>query len=722
MEEGGDSKETSKTLKNTETTEHLKYKELTKNEDFPFFSQKRLKSDKSDTVNIISCAKLGPKKNQISSVGIDPVTDEVPRFMETLEVKENYLDTMTDIKYVLEDKFNDKEMSFRSKEKVCLNENPSCVGVRERQQDLSMETAEEKFLCLRDADQSVSKLIMSENVVENGVENGVKEGVKDEVENGAENGVKDGVENGVVCDTDSFFEERLQSAKVVGTKRVNGEVCLAGRVVGVKDHTVYRIKVKGLRGEWMVERRFRHFVTLYYKLLREIAVLQEDKLDYRNNNFVIPESWHKIPIESNNFFGNNHEKVIERRSLLLQRCLQASFLEGGNDIFSLCIFVEFFSPSWEGLIRESYLSRDVFSTWSQNSKSHYFRFDFQETTNKISRSSEDNLSKVSKGSCKSKNSTRDFRRDCTENYSFNPGFDTTTDFSEFDKKKSIGTLFLVPPLSDTEKRERYLRDFMAGSASLPMLGQRIQLVLEVKRQKPLIQQLHVQFYRCGGCFRALDSLGTKSGIVSGIKGSLGMGGPSYPRFCEYTGKLYCGICHIGEMAIIPAWVLHFWDFQPRRVSRAVKMYLDVIYDQPLLSVNTVYPSLYLRVPLLSRVQILRKHLSFLWTSLNCEEGPQLLSDMGVKQYLLLNNDFFALQELVDLSLGPFSVVPKYLERLAFQLQCHVTKTCDTCLSENKQNTCDSVSCEDVHSISPNLKEDDSFAPEREKVNTKLKIK
>ena len=32
------------------------------------------------------------------------------------------------------------------------------------------------------------------------------------------------------------------------------------------------------------------------------------------------------------------------------------------------------------------------------------------------------------------------------------------------------------------------------------------------------------------------------------------------KYCEYLGKLFCPCCHGNETALIPARILHKWDF------------------------------------------------------------------------------------------------------------------------------------------------------------------
>lgn len=44
------------------------------------------------------------------------------------------------------------------------------------------------------------------------------------------------------------------------------------------------------------------------------------------------------------------------------------------------------------------------------------------------------------------------------------------------------------------------------------------------------------------------------------------GVPSEARQCDYTGQYYCSHCHWNDLAVIPARVVHNWDFEPRKVG------------------------------------------------------------------------------------------------------------------------------------------------------------
>ena len=62
-----------------------------------------------------------------------------------------------------------------------------------------------------------------------------------------------------------------------------------------------------------------------------------------------------------------------------------------------------------------------------------------------------------------------------------------------------------------------------------------------------------------------------------------------PRRCHMTGMLFCHTCHEGELARLPALVLHEWDFQKRPVCGLAAQFLASIQEQPLLDVAAASP-------------------------------------------------------------------------------------------------------------------------------------
>ncbi|XP_051830700.1 differentially expressed in FDCP 8 homolog isoform X2 [Antechinus flavipes] len=104
--------------------------------------------------------------------------------------------------------------------------------------------------------------------------------------------------------------------------------------------------------------------------------------------------------------------------------------------------------------------------------------------------------------------------------------------------------------------------------------------------------LDSQDYRCAEC-RAPVSL---------------RGVPSEARQCDYTGQYYCSNCHWNDLAVIPARVIHNWDFEPRKVSRCSMRYLTLMVSRPVLKLREINPLLFNYVEELVEIRKLRQDI------------------------------------------------------------------------------------------------------------------
>ncbi|BBN01829.1 hypothetical protein MPTK1_2g10570 [Marchantia polymorpha subsp. ruderalis] len=126
--------------------------------------------------------------------------------------------------------------------------------------------------------------------------------------------------------------------EVVGAVQRHGGASLGERVVGVKQHTVYRIKVKGGGNEWEIQRRYRDFVVLYSQLQSLFAL---------DKHVSLPPPWEKVKQESRKYFGNTSPDVVELRSALIQVCLQ-SLIRAGPPLSTATPLQRFLFPVGEG--------------------------------------------------------------------------------------------------------------------------------------------------------------------------------------------------------------------------------------------------------------------------------------------------------------------------------------------------------------------------------------
>ncbi|KAH7650889.1 Multiheme cytochromes domain-containing protein [Dioscorea alata] len=204
------------------------------------------------------------------------------------------------------------------------------------------------------------------------------------------------------------------------------------------------------------------------------------------------------------------------------------------------------------------------------------------------------------------------------------------------------------------------------------LGKTISLIVELKPNKSIRQLLEAQHYACAGCHMHLNARKTLlQELVQKLKWHK-------PRLCEYTGQLFCGSCHTNDTAVLPAKVLHLWDFSLYPVSQLAKSYLESIYDQPMLCVSAVNPVLFSKVPALLHVMSVRKRIAAMFPFLRCPFRSSIQRGLGFRRHLLESNDFFALRDLVDLSKGAFAALPVVVETISSKIFEHITQQCLVC--------------------------------------------
>ncbi|XP_067932101.1 differentially expressed in FDCP 8 homolog A-like isoform X2 [Watersipora subatra] len=151
-----------------------------------------------------------------------------------------------------------------------------------------------------------------------------------------------------------------------------------------------------------------------------------------------------------------------------------------------------------------------------------------------------------------------------------------------------------------------------------------------------------------------------------------------PRQCDYTGSYYCPSCHWNDEMIIPARVVHNWDFVPRKVCRASKQYLNLMYRKPALRMETINKHLLNFVEELSEVKKLRQEILLMKTYfLSCQAAMQskLLLLLKERQHFVENSEFYTmhdLDELVNERLLPVII------NIHASFACHIKVDCATC--------------------------------------------
>nr|XP_019835090.1 PREDICTED: differentially expressed in FDCP 8 homolog isoform X1 [Bos indicus] len=150
--------------------------------------------------------------------------------------------------------------------------------------------------------------------------------------------------------------------------------------------------------------------------------------------------------------------------------------------------------------------------------------------------------------------------------------------------------------------------------------------------------LDSQDYRCAEC-RAPISL---------------RGVPSEARQCDYTGQYYCSHCHWNDLAVIPARVVHNWDFEPRKVSRGSMRYLALMMSRPVLRLREINPLLFNYVEELVEIRKLRQDILLMKPYfITCREAmaARLLLQLQDRQHFVENDEMYSVQDLLDTHTG-----------------------------------------------------------------------
>ncbi|ETE69159.1 Differentially expressed in FDCP 8 [Ophiophagus hannah] len=215
--------------------------------------------------------------------------------------------------------------------------------------------------------------------------------------------------------------------------------------------------------------------------------------------------------------------------------------------------------------------------------------------------------------------------------------------------------------------------------------------------------LDSQDYRCAEC-RAPISL---------------RGIPGEARQCDYTGLYYCSSCHWNDQAVIPARVIHNWDFEPRKVSRCSMRYLVLMVSRPVLKLRETNPLLFnyveelveirggkwaqkasvetkawcaelgispgarawVKQPLLGRVlplQKLRQDILLMKPYfITCKEAMEarLLLQLQDRQHFVENDEMYSLQDLMDINAGRLSCSLTEIHTLFAK---HIKLDCERC--------------------------------------------
>ncbi|RWS24372.1 run domain Beclin-1 interacting and cysteine-rich containing protein-like isoform X1, partial [Leptotrombidium deliense] len=192
---------------------------------------------------------------------------------------------------------------------------------------------------------------------------------------------------------------------------------------------------------------------------------------------------------------------------------------------------------------------------------------------------------------------------------------------------------------------------------------RPQLILNIQPVVKRRIQIARQNFRCAGCGLHIER-------------------EYIPRMlhCMYTGKYFCQHgCHSGKKSIIPAYVIHKWDFGLYPVSTYAKNFIDKIITDPLFNLYDLNRNLYKKVKLLNRITELRVQLiclkDYIYT---CKKRDTILLKyiaFEAKHFLKSDIHVYSLRDLIDIKMK-LSLVDK-CNNLVTESVKHISK-CSHC--------------------------------------------
>ena len=121
---------------------------------------------------------------------------------------------------------------------------------------------------------------------------------------------------------------------------------------------------------------------------------------------------------------------------------------------------------------------------------------------------------------------------------------------------------------------------------------REQLILNFAPKLKRLQQMQQQHFRCADCGIQIKSDQIKTFY-----------------YCEYFSKYFCRCCHINSQSYIPAYIVNLLDFRCTfEVSKKAKNFLETIYNEPLITLESINPALFDHNSIYSKIQKVRTKL------------------------------------------------------------------------------------------------------------------
>jgi len=178
--------------------------------------------------------------------------------------------------------------------------------------------------------------------------------------------------------------------------------------------------------------------------------------------------------------------------------------------------------------------------------------------------------------------------------------------------------------------------------------------------------MHSQKYRCADC-KGQFQLDNQDKYYD-----------TTPRLCDYSGAYFCAACHWNNSALIPARIIHNWDFKLYKVSRASLQEINLFYERPVLKVEHLNSKLFIFVQNLSTVKKLRYNLAlqikYLFQCKTALDARLFENQLATRKHLALSPDMYSISDLVAANSG--SLIDA-ISKISLAFETHI-RGCNMC--------------------------------------------
>uniref|UniRef100_A0A5S6QZD6 Phorbol-ester/DAG-type domain-containing protein n=1 Tax=Trichuris muris TaxID=70415 RepID=A0A5S6QZD6_TRIMR len=148
--------------------------------------------------------------------------------------------------------------------------------------------------------------------------------------------------------------------------------------------------------------------------------------------------------------------------------------------------------------------------------------------------------------------------------------------------------------------------------------------------------------------------------------------------CQYSGLYFCTICHWNDQMVIPARVLHNWDFHKYPVSRRSKQFLRLMQKRPVFRVEALNRSLFDHSEDLRAVKKMRCQLMLMKPYLrSCRQAAKqcLIARLRPYAHFIDTQDAYSVQDLIDIS---ELTAADHLRKVLDVFVRHIKEECEIC--------------------------------------------